>query len=119
MDDLRKKLGNQAGEEKLKKLAEKFVTYFSGTFQCNVGHQVMRYKSTLNSSSTFFKFQLEYDCQTWKFIVLKVECMLTKYIFSYLSLFSLVLKNKIYETTKLPKTKIIFLIDGIPHYVRG
>lgn len=40
MDEFRKKIGNHHGEEKLKKLADKFVTYFGGTFQCNVGHQV-------------------------------------------------------------------------------
>jgi hypothetical protein len=41
MDDLPKKIGSHIEEEKLKKLADKFVTYFSGTFQCNVGHQVI------------------------------------------------------------------------------
>jgi len=41
MDDFRKNIGNRIEEEKLKKLAEKFVTYFGGTFQCNVGHQVI------------------------------------------------------------------------------
>jgi hypothetical protein len=41
MNNLRKKLGNRLGEDQLKKLADKFVTYFSGTFQCNVGHQVI------------------------------------------------------------------------------
>lgn len=49
MADFRKKIGNHIGEEKLKELAEKFVTYFSGTFQCNVGHQVMRYAVMQNS----------------------------------------------------------------------
>jgi hypothetical protein len=42
MDEFRNKIGSRTGEERLKKLAEKFVTYFSGTFQCNVGHQVMK-----------------------------------------------------------------------------
>ena len=41
MNNARKKLGNRTGENQLKKLADKFVTYFSGTFQCNVGHQVI------------------------------------------------------------------------------
>jgi hypothetical protein len=41
MNNLRKKLGNRLDEDQLKKLADKFVTYFSGTFQCNVGHQVI------------------------------------------------------------------------------
>jgi hypothetical protein len=53
---------------------------------------------------------------------LKLNVCEKNYLFSlliFLSLFVLVLKNKIDETTKLPKTKIIFLIDGIPHYVRG
>lgn len=36
-----------------------------------------------------------------------------------ISLFVLVLTNKISEISKLPKTKIIFIINGIPHYVRG
>jgi hypothetical protein len=40
MDTLPQKIGNQNEEDKLKKLGEKFVTYFSGTFQCNVGQQV-------------------------------------------------------------------------------
>jgi len=48
MDDFRNKIGNRTGEEKLKKVAEKFVTYFSGTFQCNIGHQVIRYKTYSN-----------------------------------------------------------------------
>lgn len=41
MNEFREKLGKRSQEEKLKKLAEKFVTYFGGTFQCNVGHQVI------------------------------------------------------------------------------
>jgi len=52
MDDFRKKIGNRMNEEKLKKLAEKFVTYFSGTFQCNVGHQVIRCKKTTRIGSS-------------------------------------------------------------------
>lgn len=41
MNEFRGKIGNRTEEERLKKLAEKFVTYFSGTFQCNVGQEVI------------------------------------------------------------------------------
>ncbi|CAF3592936.1 unnamed protein product [Adineta steineri] len=78
---------NHISEHLLKKLAEKFVKYFGGTFQCNVGHQC----------------QLEYDGQVWHFIVLKFEF----------------LTNQTCEPMKIPKTKIVFLIDGVPYYVRG
>ncbi|CAF0977866.1 unnamed protein product [Rotaria sordida] len=49
------------------------------------------------------KYQIRYDDQTWYFTVVKVEFFTQK--------------NS--ETTKIPKTKIVFVIDGIPHYVRG
>ncbi|CAF1253530.1 unnamed protein product [Rotaria sp. Silwood1] len=87
INNFRNKIGSYIEEEKLKNLAEKFIIYFNGTFQCNIGHQ----------------YQLEYDDQIWHFIVSKVEFLT---------------KNDT-QTTKTPKTKIIFVIDGIPHYVRG
>jgi hypothetical protein len=51
MNNFQKKIGNRHEENQLKQLAEKFVTYFSGTFQCNVGHQVI------------FLFRIEYLLQ--------------------------------------------------------
>ncbi|CAF3166447.1 unnamed protein product [Rotaria socialis] len=85
--DFQKKIGNHIEEEKLKSLTEKFITYFGGTFQCNVGQQ----------------YQLAFDNQTWYFTVIKVEF----------------LKMKNFENRQLPKTKIVLVVDGIPHYVRG
>lgn len=55
-DGFRKNIGSSSiGEDKLKKLAEKFVTYFGGTFQCNVGHQVIRIKRDSNGELLLFK----------------------------------------------------------------
>ncbi len=51
INNFQKKIGNRHEENQLKQLAEKFVTYFSGTFQCNVGHQVI------------FLFRIEYLLQ--------------------------------------------------------
>jgi len=45
MNEFRKKLGNRKSEEILQKLAEKFVTYFGGTFQCDVGQEVIRFRT--------------------------------------------------------------------------
>jgi hypothetical protein len=47
------------------------------------------------------------------------EKPISNFLLFFIHLFSLVLTTKSVEMKKLPKTKIIFLIDGIPHYVRG
>ncbi|CAF0824141.1 unnamed protein product [Adineta ricciae] len=87
MDGSKENIEKYTSEEKLKKLAEKFVTYFGGTFQCNIGQN----------------YQLEYDGRMWNFIVHKYEFC----------------THKTDQNTKAPKSKIIFLIHDIPHYVRG
>lgn len=56
MNEFRKKLGNRKSEEKLRKLAEKFVTYFGGTFQCDVGQEVIRLER-----SFFFYFKSKFS----------------------------------------------------------
>ena len=43
MDGSKENIEKYTSEEKLKKLAEKFVTYFGGTFQCNIGQNVSRH----------------------------------------------------------------------------
>jgi hypothetical protein len=55
MDGFRKKTGSRTEGEKLKKLAEKFVKYFGGTFQCDVGHKV---RMPLRTYSCLLKYIL-------------------------------------------------------------
>lgn len=49
--DIPHKIGSLVEEEQLKGLAEKFTTYFNGTFQCDIGHEVSKNK---NFSDTIY-----------------------------------------------------------------